>query len=72
MLYDEQECHVLFRGVQVDWKNLNVVGKIGKVDKTILRDITGSAKPGELMARVGKYHLFIRQKIVFSKRRIVF
>lgn len=40
-------------GVQIDWKNLHVTGKTGKAEVVILDNVTGSTKPGELMAIMG-------------------
>ena len=40
-------------GVQLDWKNLTVTGKNGKNEVTILNNVSGSTKPGELMAIMG-------------------
>ena len=40
-------------GVQVDWENLRVTGRLGKRNIQILDNVTGSTKPGELMAIMG-------------------
>ena len=40
-------------GVQLDWKDLTVTGTQNKQAKTILHNVSGSAKPGTLMAIMG-------------------
>lgn len=49
--YNIQEMHP---GINVSWENISVKVKLGKKDsKTILHDLSGHAKQGELMAIMG-------------------
>ena len=48
MLKSDEEMNL---GVQVDWKNISVTANGGA--KQILNDISGSARPGELLAIMG-------------------
>ena len=44
------KCH---SSLQIDWRDLHVTGKRGKEQVLILNNVTGSTKPGELMAIMG-------------------